>query len=187
MLEYIILGTALLFFVLMNGGVFLWAMSVLGSWRAPYVPLPHEVLSGVVKALAIKADLVVYDIGCGDGRILRACAAQEPQAHYKGIDRAWYPIILARLCGKEKHISYVHADALKQKYQDADRIVLYLLPGFVDKVAKKLEQECKPGTRIVAVDFPITFWKPKEVIEQTHLPKNLRGRMMYIYEIPETP
>lgn len=177
----------LILFLFINVAVFLWAMSVLGSWRAPYVPLPHQVLPGVVKALHIKPQQVVYDIGCGDGRILRACAKQEPHAVYKGVERAWYPSILAHLHAKQKNIFYVCADAFTQSYSDAHRIVLYLLPGFVDSVARKLVSECKEGTRIVAVDFPITFLKPKEVIEQRHLPAHLRGLTLYVYEISHAP
>lgn len=162
----------------------LWAMSILGSWRAPYVPLPHESLPGIGEALALAPEQVVYDIGCGDGRILRMCAAREPRAQYKGVERAWYPFLLAKLCGASKNISYVRGDAFAQSYADADRVALYLLPGFVNTVAKKLEQDCKPGTRIVAVDFPITCWQPKETIEQHKLSAHTRGRMLYIYEIP---
>ncbi len=160
-------------------------MSILGSWRAPYVPLPHEVLPKIVDALQIMPNNVVYDIGCGDGRILRACAAREPHAQYRGVERAWYPYILAKLCGKSANITYVLGDAFAQSYTDADRVVLYLLPGFVDRVAEKLAQECKPGTRIVTADFPITLWKPQETFEQTQLSAHTRGRMLYIYEIPK--
>lgn len=183
MFGYIILTLALLFFLVLNVGVFLWAMSVLGSWRAPYVPLPHESLPGITEALQITPGRVVYDIGCGDGRILRSCYAQQPEAIYKGVERARYPYILARLCGQKSNLTYKRGDAFAQNYADADRIVLYLLPKFVDRVAEKVAADCKPGTRIVAVDFPITLWKPIEVIEQTHLPKHLRGLMLYVYEL----
>jgi len=186
-MSYIFLILAIFFFVIINGGVILWAMSILGSWRAPYVPLPHESLPGIADALRLVPGAVVYDIGCGDGRILRACAAREPNAFYKGVERAWYPYILARMCGAVKNIRYVRGDAFTQSYADANSVVLYLLPGFVDKVAEKLAKECRQGTRIVTADFPITLWKPKEVIEQHQLSARTRGRMLYTYEIPQAP
>lgn len=182
----IFLILALLFFVIINGGVILWAMSILGSYKAPYVPLPHQSLPGIIDALQLHQHAVVYDIGCGDGRILRACAAHEPGATYKGIERAWYPYILAKMCGKATNIQYIRGNAFAQSYADADRIVLYLLPGFVDTVAQKLQKECKPGTRVVTADFPITLWEPQEVIQQHQLSARTRGRMIYIYEIPKT-
>lgn len=184
-MSYAFLILTLLIFAVINGGVILWAMSILGSWRAPYVPLPHESLSKIADALQLAPNVVVYDIGCGDGRILRTCAAREPNAFYKGVERAWYPYILARMCGAVKNIRYIRGDAFAQNYADADRVVLYLLPGFVDKVAEKLAKECKPGTRIVTADFPITLWKPKEIIEQHQLSAHTRGRMLYTYEIPQ--
>lgn len=187
MLGFIILTLALLFFFVINIGVLLWAMSILGSWKAPYVPLPHESLPGIVEALGITAGSVVYDIGCGDGRILRAACAKHQDATYKGIERAWYPYILAKLCGKNPRITYVRGDACAQNYADADRIVLYLLPGFVDKIAQKIVEDCKEGTRVVAVDFPITFWEPEAAIEQKNLPAYLRGRMLYTYECKKSP
>ena len=185
MLGYLVLTLALIFFLVINVGVMLWAMSVLGSWRAPFVPLPPESLPGIVEALRIQSGMVVYDIGCGDGRILRACNAKQGEATYKGVERAWYPYILARLCGKKANLTYKRGDAFAQNYADADRVVLYLLPKFVDQVAKKIAADCKPGTRVVAVDFPITLWKPQEVIEQHALPAHMRGRMLYMYEIEE--
>lgn len=181
---FLVLGIVI--FVLLNGGVILWAMSILGSWRAPYVPLPHTALPGIVDAMRIMPGEVVYDIGCGDGRILRACAAREPGAQYVGIERAWYPYLLARLCGKSGNIRYVRKDAFAHTYRDADVIFLYLLPGFTDRVAEKLLRECMPGTRIITADFPITLIAPKQVIEQTQLPASLRGRILSTYEIPKT-
>lgn len=182
-MPYVFLGLCILLFVLVNGGVFLWAMSILGSWRAPYVPLPHQSLPGIVKALSLEPTSVVYDIGCGDGRILRACAAQEPSAQYRGVERAWYPYLLARLCGRKGNVRYIRGDAFAQTYEGASQIFLYLLPGFVDRVGEKIVRECKKGTRIVTADFPLTFLSPKEIIEQRHLPEHMRGRMLYVYEI----
>jgi SAM-dependent methyltransferase len=183
MFGYVMLTLAILFFLVINAGVLLWAASILGSWKAPYVPLPHESLPGIVKALRITPTSVVYDIGCGDGRILRAAHAKHPEATYKGIERAWYPYLLAKLCGKKQGVVYTRGDAFKEIYTDADRVVLYLLPHFVDEVAKKIAEDCKRGTRIVAVDFPITLWKSQEIIEQHDLPAHVRGRMLYIYEL----
>jgi trans-aconitate methyltransferase len=140
-------------------------------------------LRGIVEALRIEPGMVVYDIGCGDGRILRACNAKQDQATYKGVERAWYPYILARMCGQKPNLTYTRGNAFAQNYADADRVVLYLLPKFVDRVAEKIAADCLPGTRIVAVDFPITLWKPKEVIEQKTLPAHMRGRMLYTYEL----
>lgn len=187
MLGNLLLALAIVFFVLINGGVLLWAASILGSWRAPYVPLPHESLTGIVAALNIEPTSVVYDIGCGDGRILRAAHAKHPEATYKGVERAWYPYILARLCGKTPGISYTCGDAFAQNYKDATRVVLYLLPGFVEKVAEKVAQDHEGEVTIVTVDFPIKKWEPVKITEQTNLPPHLRGRMLYTYVLKNAP
>lgn len=177
------LVVCILFFLILNIGVILWAASILGSWRAPYVPLPHASLPGICEALRIDAASVVYDIGSGDGRVLRACAAHEPKAQYIGIERAWYPYLLARLHGTAHgHIRYVCADARLRTYADANRVVLYLLPDLTKEIGEKVLRDATPGTRIVSVDFPIASCTPEAVIEQIKLPHHVRGRMLYIYE-----
>ncbi len=168
-------------FIALVGLFLLWAMSILGSWKAPYVPLPKEALPGIVEALSIDPGNVVYDIGCGDGRILRACAERSPHATYKGIERAWFPYLIARLHRSHPSVLFVRGDATLASFTDAHRVVLYLLPGFVDVIGEKIRRECAPGARVISVDFPIASWVPVQVIEQRHLPQRMRGRLMYVY------
>ncbi len=188
----------------------LWAWSILGSHKAPYVPLPPEALPGICDALQIAKGSVVYDMGCGDGRILFLCAEKHPDAHYIGIEKALFPHMLSlwRMSmrkaspfyqslsraqrGKgeargEAKTTFLRTDMFSISVEDADRIVLYLLPGLMGDVLEKLRREVRPGTRVVAVDFPFTPLSPSSsptlssTIEQTHLPLHMRGRMLYVY------
>ena len=170
------------FFLLCCLGVMLWAGSILFSFKAPYVPLPHVVLPGIVQSLALMPTSVVYDIGCGDGRILRAAYACEPQATYIGIERALFPYMLSRMRSMGTRITFKKKNAFRETYADATHIVVYLLPGLVEDVWKKIAQECKPGTQYVSLDFPLNSQKPLRVVQQD-VPQHLRGRTIYVYEV----
>ena len=159
----------------------LWAWSILGSTKAPFVPLSKEALPAIATALKIEVGNLVYDMGCGDGRVLFACADAHPDAKFIGIEKALFPVLLARLRRRSKTVTVQHADMFKVSVADADRIVLYLLPVLMDDVEQKLVRELKPGTRVIAVDFPFKDRKPDEVIEQMQLSPRVRGRMLYVY------
>lgn len=60
------------------------------------MPVPKEILPTIIKALAIKKGSLVYDLGCGDGRVLVAAAKVQPQAQYLGIEKSFLPYFLAR-------------------------------------------------------------------------------------------
>ena len=105
---------------------------------------------------------VVYDLGCGDGRIVIE-AAKEYGARGVGID------FDLRLCkeareraereGVADRVEIRHEDLAKSDFSDATVVALYLLPKSNELLRPKLEA-LKPGTRIVAHDFAVGDWKP---------------------------
>ena len=64
-----------------------WAINTaLFSPNAPVVTTPKDMLAKICEALDIKHDQIVYDLGCGDGRLIAYCASRYPQAKFVGID-----------------------------------------------------------------------------------------------------
>src|ERR1044072_5321981 len=64
--------------------------------QAPFVPTRKSILPDIVRALELKENSILYDLGCGDGRILQSAIKLTPQAKGIGIDHDWFPIMLAK-------------------------------------------------------------------------------------------
>jgi len=187
----LLLFTALLI-ILLGITFFVLIYIIENAWRtiiiqdAPFVPIPQQVIPHIVSALAIPKGSTVYDLGCGDARILTACYKQQPQAIYKGLDTAIVPRTLSwiRLKGIQKPhtISIRGKNFFHEDISDATHIFVYLFPKVMNDLLPKFQKECKKGTRIVSCDFQFQHKEPIQIID-LHRSKNVLGRYLYIYEI----
>ncbi len=147
----------------------------------PYVPSPNAVVDGMLKLANVKKGDVVYDLGCGDGRIVIA-AARDYGAKGVGVDLNPERIREARENAKnaavENLVRFEENDLFKANISDATVVTLYLLPSVNERLRPKLLQDLKPGTRIVSHSFDMGDWKPDkdEMVE---------GRHVYLWVVPE--
>jgi len=142
-----------------------------------YVPTPPEVVAKMLDMAKVKKEDVVYDLGCGDGRIV-ATAAKKLGARGVGVDLNPERIKESRETikkeGVEKLVEIREGDALKVEDLDkASVVMLYMLPEFMRKLQPIAQKKLKPGTRIVSHDFKFPTWKPDEEVdfkgpERTH-------------------
>ena len=135
---------------------------------APFVPTPMPVVLRMLEMAKVTKNDVIYDLGCGDGRIVVE-AARRYGARGVGIDYDLRRVKEAQERAAREGVSDLvdirHEDILKSDFSDATVIVLYLLPASNERLEPKL-RALRPGTRIVAHDFGIGSWKPvqKEVL-----------------------
>jgi len=137
--------------------------------RILYVPTEQVVVEKMLQmAKVTKAD-VVYDLGCGDGRIV-ITAAKKYGAKGVGVDID-PPRIRESLANLKKAgvaeglVDFRQGDALKVKdLEKATVIMLYMLPEFMEKLEPQIKKRLKPGTRIVAHDYPFSM-TPDETVE----------------------
>jgi SAM-dependent methyltransferase len=147
----------------------------------PYVRTPDKVVNAMLKLAGVKATDIVYDLGCGDGRIVIA-AAQQYGAHGVGIDidpeRVQEAREYAGKAGVEALVKFEVNDLFAADIHNATVIALYLLPDVNLRLRPKLLKELKPGTRIVSHDFDMGDWKPDqhELIDA--------GSSIYLWRIP---
>ena len=148
-------------------------VTVLGLWvtgypqkRQPdveFVPTPQEVVLEMLKMAKVNKNDVVYDLGCGDGRIV-ITAAKVFGARGVGVDID--PIRIresrenARKAGVTDRVKFIEGDLFKTNLSGATVVTLYLTPELNIQVQPKLFRELKPGTRIVSHDFDMGDWKP---------------------------
>jgi cyclopropane fatty-acyl-phospholipid synthase-like methyltransferase len=146
----------------------------------PYVPSPNTVVNGMLKLADVKKGDVVYDLGCGDGRIV-ITAAKEFGAKGVGVDINPERIHEARANAKsaavEEMVKFEENDLFKANIGDATVVTLYLLPNVNVRLMPKLLKELKPGTRIVSHSFDMGDWKPdkEEIVD---------GRHLYLWIVP---
>jgi len=151
----------------------------------PYVPVSHKIVPQIVEALELKDQDVLFDIGCGDGRVLRAAVLSNPTVQGVGIDYDRWVAFRARVtCMKEirsKKISIIRADVFDQDLSRATVVYTYLFPGFMDRLLVKLKKELKPGTTLISCDFQFKDMTPIKTID-LHRPKHKLGRTLYVYQ-----
>ncbi|HKQ38622.1 MAG TPA: methyltransferase domain-containing protein [Verrucomicrobiae bacterium] len=129
-----------------------------------FVPTPQDAVEKMLELADVKKGDVVYDLGCGDGRIV-VTAARKFGARGIGIDIDPQRIAESkenvRTNGVEKLVTIKNADIFEETFSDATVITLYLLPSLNVKLIPQFEK-LKPGTRIVSYQFNMDGVKPKE-------------------------
>jgi SAM-dependent methyltransferase len=133
---------------------------------APAYPTPEPVVDQMLTIAQLKPGETVYDLGCGDGRIVIA-AAQKFKAHAVGIEirRDIYERTLATVAslGLSDQVKIVQGDALKYDLSPADVVTLYLLTSSNERLKPILIKDLKPTARVISHDFEIRGWKPVSV------------------------
>lgn len=133
---------------------------------APFVATPPDVVDRMLTLAKVGPDDVVYDLGCGDGRIVIA-AAQKFGARGVGVDIDAKLInqaeANAKAAGVERRVRFVLEDALKVDVSDATVVTLYLLSASNIKLRPILTKQLRRGARIVSHSFAIGDWEPDVV------------------------
>lgn len=129
-----------------------------------FVPTPQEVVDKMLELANVTKNDTIYDLGCGDGRII-VTAAKKFGARGVGVDldpeRIKDSQANVKKEGVEKLVEIRQGDALKvADISKATVVTLYMLPEFNKRLQPILQKELKPGTRVVAHDYGIGDWKP---------------------------
>jgi len=142
--------------------------------EVPYVPTPPEVVQLMLKTAGVKEGNVVYDLGCGDGRIAVAAVKEFKARSGLGLDydpaRIKDSLATAKKAGPEveKRVAFRQGDVLKlteKDFEGVDVVTLYLLPSVNLRLRPVLQKGLKPGARVVSHDFDMGDWKPEKTEE----------------------
>jgi len=151
--------------------------------RAPdvhYEPSSPAIVEAMLKLADVTKDDIVYDLGCGDGRIAIA-AAQMFGARGVGIDidpqRIKEANENARKAGVTGRVKFLNEDLFEADIRKATVVTLYLFPWVNLKLRPKLWNDLKPGTRIVSHSHDMGDWAPEKEIEAD-------GHKIYFWTIP---
>lgn len=139
-----------------------WTRIVGGPW----VPTSMQIVNRMMEMAEVSPEDVVYDLGCGDGRIVLA-AAMRYHARAVGIEidplRYLWCQFLVTILGQRKRIRIVFGNLFNHDLSEADVVMCYLMPDALQKLEKKLKQELRPGTRVISNRFKFpTLEKARE-------------------------
>src|SRR5262245_58002689 len=133
----------------------------------PYVPTKQDVVEEMLRMAGVKPGDVVYDLGCGDGRIV-ITAAQKFGARGVGVDINPERISEANDAAKRagvKNVTFKIGDLFEADIREATVVTLYLLPDVNLRLKPKLLRDLKPGTRVVSHDFSMgEDWQPEKTL-----------------------
>ena len=134
--------------------------------RTPFVATPPDVVDRMLALAQVGARDVVYDLGCGDGRIVIA-AARTYGARGVGVDidptRIDEARENARLAGVEHLVTFRVEDARTTDVSEATVVTLYLVSALNVQLRPRLTAQLRPGARIVPHNFPMGDWEPNRV------------------------
>jgi SAM-dependent methyltransferase len=149
----------------------------------PYVPTPQHVVDEMLKLADVKKDDVVYDLGCGDGRLVIAAVKNLGAKRGVGVDidpeRIAESNANAKAAGVTDRVKFVVQDLFQTDFKEATVVTLYLLPEVNLKLRPKLLSDLRPGTRVVSHAFNMGDWKPERTV--TVEPG---GQTLYLWTIP---
>jgi SAM-dependent methyltransferase len=133
-----------------------------------YVPTTDAAVVAMLKLAGVKKADIVYDLGCGDGRIVIS-AAKNFGARGVGIDidpaRITEAKANSKKAGVDNLVKFEENDLFVADIREATVVTLFLLPQLNAKLRPKLLQDLKPGTRIVSNTFDMGDWKPDKEID----------------------
>ncbi len=164
----------------------MWAMSFIKT-DTPFIRTPRSVLPYVLKALELKDDSVVYDLGSGDARLLYFLKKNKPQARFVGLEKFSFPYVLSvarkyinKINGIDG-VKIIKKDFYDYNFSDATHLVMYLYPNVMDDILKKFDEEIKEGTILVSVAFKFTNKQPVAEIDMEREGDYTNARKLYIY------
>jgi cyclopropane fatty-acyl-phospholipid synthase-like methyltransferase len=165
------------------------SMRAAESSRRPdviFVPTPQNVVERMLELAKVTRKDLVYDLGCGDGRI-PVTAAKKYGSRAFGFDidpnRVRESIKNVKENGVEDLVTIQQKDIFKLDLSDANVVTLYLLPDLNVKLISQLEK-LKPGSRIVSHDFDMKGVTPDQVVTLKGEGRNPRDHRIYLWTTP---
>ena len=150
--------------------------------KVPYVSTPQDIVDRMLSMAKVGRDDVVYDLGCGDGRIVIS-AARRHGARGVGIDldpdRIREAHANARAAGVQERVRFRQADLFRTDFSPATVVMLYLLFEVNLQLMPQLWRQLRVGARVVSHDFHMgAQWPPESIVR-------VRDKTLYAWTITE--
>ena len=132
----------------------------------------------IISELKVKPGINIYELGCGQARFLKQAEKSFPQVKLVGVENSlmlylWIKLKFLILGSK---IKFINHDVLKINLSEADIIYCWLFKSTMEKLGKKIKEECKPGTQVISRSFSIPQFEPVKTLI-------IENKTVYFYEI----
>lgn len=144
---------------------------ILKNRFAFFFPSSKEMIDVIIDFADITKNDILYDLGSGDGRILKEVAKKNIPV--VGIEHNILLNWIAKRRMNKKNIRIIQGDIFDQDLSKATIIIAYLSRKITLKLQEKINQETEPGTKIILVDHPFQGWEPKKTTNVGHIPIRL--------------
>ncbi|HBI25872.1 MAG: hypothetical protein UT41_C0002G0011 [Candidatus Wolfebacteria bacterium GW2011_GWC2_39_22] len=157
-------------------------LGIVTKKHAPFIPVPDGALPLLKRITPPSTGAIIYDLGCGDGKIVLYLATLFPEATYIGIEYDLLPYLIAKVkTRKHSNITIRFKNIFKEDLTKADILITYLFPELLDKLLPKLEKELKKGVYVYSFDYAFRK-KEAQTIEYNEDASLKRGKRMLVYE-----
>jgi SAM-dependent methyltransferase len=157
--------------------------------RAPdvhFVPTEMGMVHSMLRVAKVGKDDVVYDLGCGDGRIVITAVKDYRAARGVCVDIDPQRIKESRLkadsAGVARRITFQEGDLFEMDLREATVVTLYLLPALNERLRPKLFRELRPGSRVVSNAFDMGDWKADSTLQTS--PRSQFSSFAYYWMMP---
>ena len=141
--------------------VILISQIISGRCGAPYVPIRRELIKRLLAWGGLSPGDIIYDLGCGDARVLISAVKDFGAKRGIGYEISPWPYLKAglmlRLAGLADKIQIFRQDFFETNLRDANLVYTYIFPKLLDRLAFKMTEELRPGTKILCPSFPINL------------------------------
>jgi trans-aconitate methyltransferase len=147
--------------------------------QVPFVVMPAGGMDQIAQALGVRDGDVVFDLGCGDGRVLMALHRVNSKARFYGVENDLVVWLLAKLRTRGR-VKVAREEIARTPLGEANRIFAYLGAGLMADLEPRFERELKPGARVVSVQFPLPHRAPERVVVLTNSASH--AAKLYVYD-----
>ena len=159
---------------------FVMATSLAGfvMTRVPYVRTRSRDVIEIISKTPISSSDVFFDLGSGDGRVV-FLVENVTGARVKGFELTLWSHLWSRVkrFAKRSRAELVYGNFFKRDFSEATVIYCYLYPNIMRMIGDKVLAECKPGTKVISRDFPISN------LPETISWRSTTGHSIYLYQI----
>jgi SAM-dependent methyltransferase len=176
---FLILLAAAALFAVKAAYVLAVALTVAATGGALYVSTPRRSIQAVLDTLPLAPGQLFLDLGCGDGRALRA-ARKRFSVRAVGYEINPLAYLKARVCCMARGIEIRYQNFWKESIEGADVVFCYLFPDVMAELSEKVKREAKAGAVVVSFNFPLPAFAPDRVLRPG---AGGRGDPIYIYYV----
>jgi len=156
------------YLLILFGIILVFGTAVYASFRAaPWLPVFKKDIKRIIEFSETNKGDKVFDLGCGDGRVLIGLANNTEAQYLIGYEISFLFYVLSKLrilfLGLSKKVEIRFGDFLMKDLSSADVIFCFLTPMAMKKLKPKFEKELKKGTRVISYSFTIPGWTEVDI------------------------